>query len=187
MKCCNLPEEPTLAQQNCSPGFHDKVIMGDFISDRDCTMRVDITRSLVWTWNESSSVSQPELRPAKEILLPILEMPGKLSETFHSFIKSRVYFDWNWKGEKMLNLSEERSVPVKITGGRRTQIWQPVGHCGWLTLSADCIVIREYARKSYATQTICYQSGEASIYFGSGRSKGVIQILLQTMIVFLFL
>jgi len=136
MKCCNLPEEHTLGQQDCSPNFHDKLIMGGVTADRDCNIHVNIVRSLQWTWIQPPGLKEA-LKTTKDVPpLPIPGMPGKLTEIFKNFFKSRIYFDWSWQSVQMKNLSEERSVSVKITKGQRTQLWQPVGQCGWLTLSA---------------------------------------------------
>jgi len=183
MKCCSLPEELTLVQQDCSPTFPDRMIIGDFICEKDCNIHFNITRSLQWTWTDPTMLKQP-VKTTKDVLIPIPEMPDKLIGIFRTFLKSRTTIDWSWESTKMQNLSEDRSMSVEVTGGRKTQLWQPVGRCGWLTLSAGCILKRDHGHNT--VQTICYPSGQASVRFGSGRSTGVLKILLQSITLLLF-
>jgi len=182
MKCCNLSEELTLVQQDCTPTFREKLIMGGFTADRDCNIHVNIIRSLQWTWIKPPGLKQA-IKITKEIPLPIPELPGILTGIFRNFLKSGIYFDWSWQSTQMKNVSEERSVSVKITRDQKTQLWQSVGQCGWLTLSADCISqSNETGLYYYITQTDCYGSGKASIYFGFEKHAGIFKIICVGLI-----
>jgi len=176
MKCCSLPEETT-GLQSCSPTFKEKELQPWSTFQKDTILVLNFTHSMEWSYENSTATEFTDL----PIAVP--DMPEKLIGIFAKDSKSLTGYEWNRKRGRMRLNSQMKSISVGIQAGKKTRIWQPVGYCGWLSLSESCIVKVEKVGKTERASTLCSGSGSAIASNGLQRKKSALKISLILVVV----
>jgi len=175
MKCCSLPAE-TSALQSCSPTFKENKLQPWSTFQKDAIVVLNFTHSMEWHYEGSIATEFTDL----PIAVP--DMPEKLIGIFAKDPKGNV---WNRKRERMRVNSEMKSISVGVQAGQETKIWQPVGYCGWLSLSDNCIVKVVKVGKTERVSTLCSGSGSAVVPNGLQRQKNELKISLFLVVVYI--
>jgi len=178
MKCCSLPEETT-ALQSCSPTFKEKELQPWSTFQNDTTVVLNFTHSMMWNTENSTATEFTDLPIA------VSDMHEKLIGIFAKDPKSLKGYEWNRKRGQMRVNNQMKSISVGIQAGQETRIWQPVGSCGWLSLSENCIVKVETVGKTERASTLCSGSGSTIVSNGLQRQKSALKMSLFLVIVFI--
>jgi len=139
-------------QQNCSPVFDWNMISAERIMGKDFSFDVVINQSLEWSWSSLGKVNPSVL---KDTLIPFNDLTGKILEAF-----GKQFTAHNWSRKRVMprKFREKKAATVDYKTYYKTSLFQPIGQCGWLALTDDCILKMEYLEygdvPSYSTS--CY-------------------------------
>jgi len=124
---------------------------------KNLSFDIIINQSLQWSWSFREKVNPSAL---KDSIIPFNDLIGKIIDGFGKHITAH-----NWSRKRVVpkKFMEKKSAIVDYNNRFYTTLYQPVGHCGWLAITDDCILKMEYYyRKDGPTySTSCYSLSKA--------------------------